>query len=147
MTDERDLPEAERVEETVQRPGEERQVVAGARLAGQTETWKIDCQDVGPSREGVEGTRPGFGETAEAVEEHDRGAAAPSHVVQGEAVDLPALEPDLWHGRRFYQTARDSMSAPSARRNGKTPKIPPVWMKQTRRPSARGSRRIVSSTP
>src|SRR5439155_1089246 len=86
------------------------------------------------------GMAPRLGEATQAVEQDGDRSLPFREVVEKKPVQLAALEPDLRHGQA-------SSSRVSESRNGKTLKIPPVWMKQTRWPSDLGSRSSVWTSP
>ena len=93
MPDQRGLADAGRVEKAVERADEEIEIVAAPWLGREAESREVQGEDVGASRQGVDGPAPRFREPAEAVQEDDRGTASLSHVMHGEPVELPTLKP------------------------------------------------------
>src|SRR5438067_5563875 len=101
VADDRHLRDADGVEEGVQRSRKVGERVRGGRLAGAPEAREVHRVHGGARGERGDGVAPGGGEAAETVHEDNRGTAAFDQVVQREAVDLAAPEPQFRHGARI----------------------------------------------
>src|SRR5207244_12675881 len=104
-------PEPQHADEPAQRVDEERQAIRGAGFAGAPEARQVERVHRGLATQIVDVVAPRFRESAEAVHEEHRGAAAFHEVVEGETVQRPALELNLRHAATLPETLRRGAGA------------------------------------